>query len=270
MNIAITGSSGRMGRTLIESVLNQKDLNLRVALDHANSQALGQDAGTYIGVVTNINITSHLADLQDADCLIDFTRPEGSLQYLKACVEHKVAMVIGTTGFDAAGKQAIEQAAQQIPIVFAPNMSVGVNVTLKLLELAAQLLGNNYDIEIFEAHHKKKVDAPSGTALKMAEVIASAQHSQLDDRAVWSRHGVTGERTQNEIGFSVVRGGDIVGDHTVFFCGPGERIEITHRSSSRVTYAEGSLQAARFLKNKSHGLFTMQDVLASVNNYPVA
>jgi 4-hydroxy-tetrahydrodipicolinate reductase len=222
---------------------------------------LGQDASAFLGTLSGVQITDQLSALSQADCLIDFTRPEGSRLHLQACVELGVSMVIGTTGFDEAGKSAIEKASESIAIVFAPNMSVGVNATLKLLDLAARILNSGYDVEVFEAHHKHKVDAPSGTALKMGEVIAQAWGKPLEDIATWTRHGHTGPRETGSIGFSALRGGDIVGDHTVFFCGTGERIEITHKSSSRAGYAEGSLRAARFLKDKPAGLFDMQTVL---------
>jgi 4-hydroxy-tetrahydrodipicolinate reductase len=261
MRIAIAGASGRMGRMLIEAVSQSKDLQLTVALDVSSAPMLGQDASAFLGQPSGVLITDQLSAIKNADCLIDFTRPEGSLQHLQACVEHGVNMVIGTTGFDDAGKAAITKAAQHIGIVFAPNMSVGVNATLKLLDMAARILNSGYDVEVFEAHHKHKVDAPSGTALKMGETIAHAWGKSLDEIATWSRHGHTGPRESGEIGFSVVRGGDIVGDHTVFFCGTGERIEISHRSSSRAGYAEGSLRAARFLEGKRTGLFDMQTVL---------
>ena len=261
MNIAIAGASGRMGRMLIESVFLSEDLQLTVALDMPGAPLLGQDASAFLGKSSGVLMTDQLAAIKQADCLIDFTRPEGSLQHLQACVEHGVNMVIGTTGFDEVGKAAIAKAAENIGIVFAPNMSVGVNATLKLLDMAARILNAGYDVEVFEAHHKHKVDAPSGTALKMGETIAQAWGQSLDDIATWTRHGHTGPRQTGEIGFSVVRGGDIVGDHTVFFCGAGERIEISHRSSSRAGYAEGSLRAARFLFDKRKGLFDMQTVL---------
>ena len=263
MRIAIAGASGRMGRMLVEAVLNSSDLQLAVALDQPDSPSLGQDAGAFLGADTGVLISSKLDALADADCLIDFTRPEGTLAHLQACVQHQVKCVIGTTGFDAAGKQAIQTASQKIAIVFAPNMSVGVNATLKLIDLAAKLLASGYDAEVFEAHHRNKVDAPSGTALAMGEAVAHAWNVKLDDVADWARHGHTGARETGRIGFSVVRGGDIVGDHTVYFCGEGERIEITHRSSSRATYAQGSLRAARYLARKEFGLFDMQDVLAA-------
>lgn len=261
MKLAIAGASGKMGRMLIETLLKQPDMTLAVALDHDSSPALGQDAGATLGVNTGVMITSDLDALAHADCLIDFTRPEGTLKHLKACVAHGVNMVIGTTGFEPTDKTEIETAADSIGVVFAPNMSVGVNATLKLLEVAAKILNSGYDVEIFEAHHRHKVDAPSGTALKMGEVIAQAWGESLPEIATWARHGHTGEREDGKIGFSVVRGGDIVGDHTAFFCGAGERIEITHRSTSRATYAEGSMRAARFLSQQKKGLFDMQAVL---------
>ncbi len=263
MRIAIAGASGRMGRMLIQAVLDAEDLTLAAALDRAGSNAIGQDAGAFLGRDTGIRITDDLQALTQADCLIDFTRPEGTLAHLDICSAHGVKCVIGTTGFDAGGKQAIRSAAQQTAIVFAPNMSVGVNVTLKLLDLAARLLNTGYDVEVFEAHHRNKVDAPSGTALAMGEAVAQAWGTPLDEVADWARHGHTGVRETGHIGFSVLRGGDIVGDHTVYFCGTGERIEITHRSGSRATYAQGSLRAARYLARRQFGLFDMQDVLSS-------
>jgi 4-hydroxy-tetrahydrodipicolinate reductase len=214
-----------------------------------------------LGVTTGVLVTSDLDQLKNADCLIDFTRPEGSLTHLAACVRHGVKLVLGTTGFDEAGKASIAAAGEKIGIVFAPNMSVGVNATLKLLDVAARILNSGFDAEVYEAHHRQKVDAPSGTAIKMGEVIANAWDKPLNEVATWSREGHTGPREAGTIGFSVVRGGDIVGDHTVFFCGTGERIEITHRAASRATYAEGSLRAARFLKDRATGLYDMQAVL---------
>lgn len=262
MRIAIAGAGGRMGRMLIEAALNAPDVTLTVALDRSGSPDIGQDAGAFLGRDTGVIITDQLDALADADCLIDFTRPEATLAHLQACVQHGTRIVIGTTGFDEAGRAAIDVAAQKTGIVFAPNMSVGVNATLKLLDVAARILNSGYDVEVFEAHHRNKVDAPSGTALKMGETVASAWDVALPDVATWTRHGDTGVRQPGTIGFSVVRGGDIVGDHTVYFCGEGERIEITHRSSSRTTYAQGALRAARFLaQGKETGLFDMQAVL---------
>ncbi|MGS0741174.1 4-hydroxy-tetrahydrodipicolinate reductase [Glaciimonas sp. GG7] len=262
MKIAVAGASGRMGHMLIEAIQQAEDAVLAGALDVATAPGLGADAAAFLGKPAGVPIESDLAaGLTNADYLIDFTRPEGTLKHLAYCAEHGIKMIIGTTGFDEAGKAAIAAAAQKTAILFAPNMSVGVNVTMKLLELAAKSFSHGYDIEIIEAHHRHKIDAPSGTALKMGEVIADALGRKLDDVAVYSREGVTGERDPSSIGFATIRGGDIVGDHTVLFAGDGERVEITHKSSSRVTYAHGSLRAARFLSDKATGLYDMQDVL---------
>ncbi len=260
--IAIAGASGRMGRMLIEAVNAADDCVLAGALDIAGSPAMGLDATAYLGQLSGVKITSDLSQgLQSARCLIDFTRPEGTLAHLQVCRKLGVKAVIGTTGFSQAQKEEIAAIASDVAIVLAPNMSVGVNVTMKLLEMAARALDTGYDIEVIEAHHRHKVDAPSGTALKMGEVIAQALGRDLKDCAVYERYGHTGERDPSSIGFATVRGGDIVGDHTVLFAGTGERIEITHKSSSRTTYAQGSLRAARFLADKSTGLYDMFDVL---------
>jgi 4-hydroxy-tetrahydrodipicolinate reductase len=262
LKIAIAGASGRMGRMLIETVQNADDAVLAGALDVPGSPAIGTDAAAFLGKPAGIAIESALEKgLAGAEFLIDFTRPEGTLKHLEYCAAHGIKMIIGTTGFDDAGKKAIAAAAERTAVVFAPNMSVGVNVTMKLLEMAAKSFSHGYDIEIIEAHHRHKVDAPSGTALKMGEVIAGAIGRDLKDVAVYAREGVTGERDPSSIGFATIRGGDIVGDHTVLFAGIGERIEITHKSASRVTYAHGSLRAARFLADKKTGLYDMQDVL---------
>ncbi len=262
MRIAVAGASGRMGRMLVEAVLGADDARLAGALDVAGSPAIGRDAGEALGRDTGVKVVSSIdAGLADAGFLVDFTRPEGTLAHLDACQRLGVGMVIGTTGLDDGAKAAIAAASARIPIVLAPNMSVGVNVTLKLLEVAASILSQGYDIEIVEAHHRHKVDAPSGTALRMGEVIAKALGRDLSKVAVYGREGVTGERDPSTIGFATVRGGDIVGDHTVLFAGIGERIEITHRAASRVTYAHGSLRACRFLVGRTNGLFDMQDVL---------
>ena len=261
LGIAIAGATGRMGQMLIEAVRASDDLRLTGALDRPDSPALGLDAA-YPGPSAGVCVTADLRQgLNGAQVLIDFTRPEGTLAHLKLCRELGVHAVIGTTGFSDAQKAEIAAIAKDIAIVMAPNMSVGVNVTLKLLEMAAKALSTGYDIEIIEAHHRHKVDAPSGTALKMGEVIAGALGRDLKDCAVYAREGVTGERDPSSIGFATIRGGDIVGDHTVLFAGTGERIEITHKSSSRATYAQGSLRAARFLAQQRHGLFDMFDVL---------
>jgi len=259
--LAIAGASGRMGRMLVEAALADPALQIAVALDRADSAELGRDCGDFLGRRTGVAIGADLDRLADAEVLIDFTRPEGTAAHLSACRRHGVKMVIGTTGFDDAGKEAIRMAAESIGIVFAPNMSVGVNATFRLLEVAAAILACDYDIEIIEAHHRHKVDAPSGTALKMGELIATAQGKALKDVAVYAREGLTGERRAGTIGFAAVRGGDIVGDHTVLFAGTGERIEISHRAGSRMPYALGSMRAARFIAGRSRGLFDMHDVL---------
>lgn len=262
LKIAVAGASGRMGQMLVQAVLASADLRLSGALDISSSPQLGQDAAALLGQQSGAAITADLRQgLAGADVLIDFTRPEGTLAHLAACRELGVKLVIGTTGFTEAQKADIALAAQDIAIVMAPNMSVGVNVTLKLLEMAAKALATGYDIEIIEAHHRHKVDAPSGTALKMGEVMASAIGRDLNECAVYERFGHTGERDPSTIGFSTIRGGDIVGDHTVLFAGTGERIEVTHKSSSRTTYAQGSLRAARFLAGRASGLYDMFDVL---------
>ncbi|MEJ8851734.1 4-hydroxy-tetrahydrodipicolinate reductase [Variovorax rhizosphaerae] len=260
--IAIAGASGRMGRMLIEGVRGADDCQLAGALDIAASPAIGTDAGAFLGFNTGVPIVAELREgLNNAQVLIDFTRPEGTLAHLAACREAGVQAVIGTTGFSDAQKAEIAEFAKDIAIVLAPNFSVGVNVTFKLLEMAAKALATGYDIEIIESHHRHKVDAPSGTALKMGEVIADALGRDLKDCAVYAREGITGERDPSTIGFSAIRGGDIVGDHTVLFAGIGERIEITHKSASRATYVQGSLRAVRFLADKKAGLFDMSDVL---------
>jgi len=238
--VAIAGAGGRMGRALVEAIATAPQVTLATAFD------VGDDVR---------------AALAAADVLVDFTRPEGTLNHLAACRDLKRALVIGTTGFEAAQVDAIREAARDIPIVMAPNMSVGVNVALKLVELAARSLGPDYDVEVFEIHHRMKVDAPSGTALKLGEVAAKARGATLETNGVFARQGITGERKAGTIGFSAARGGDVVGDHTVYFAGPGERIEITHRSSSRATYAQGALRAARFVFGKTPGIYDMGDVL---------
>jgi len=260
--IAIAGASGRMGRMLIEALQASPDAHLAGALDVVGSPAIGADATAFLGQTSGVTITSDLHEgLKKAGYLIDFTRPEGTLAHLRVCRELGVKAIIGTTGFSDVQKAEIEDAARDIAIVMAPNMAVGVNVVFKLLAQAAKALKEGYDIEIIEAHHRHKVDAPSGTALKMGEVVAEAVGRNLQDCAVYGREGVTGERDPSTIGFATIRGGDVVGDHTVLFAGIGERIEITHKSSSRATYAQGSLRAARFLAHQPHGLFGMDDVL---------
>ncbi len=262
IKVCIAGASGRMGRMLIEAVRGSGDLALAGALDIAGSPALGQDATAFLGATSGVVITSDLrAGLANAQVLIDFTRPEGTLAHLEACRALGVKAVIGTTGFSDAQKAQIAEFAKANAIVLAPNMSVGVNVVLKVLEVAAKALKEGYDIEIIEAHHRHKVDAPSGTALKMGEVVAAAVGRDLKECAVYAREGITGERDPSSIGFATVRGGDIVGDHTVLFAGTGERVEIRHQATSRANFAQGSLRAARFLASHATGLYGMDAVL---------
>ena len=267
MKLVITGASGRMGRMLIETALANPNVTLHGAVDSAQSAFLGKDAGEFLGQTTGVSITSDFAQaIVGAACVIDFTRPEATLDYLPQCVAQNVNLVIGTTGFDATGKAQIADAAQRIGVVFSPNMGIGVNATFKILELAAKILNQGYDIEIIEAHHRNKVDAPSGTALKMGEIVAHELGRDLAQCAIYGREGVTGVRDEQTIGFSTIRGGDIIGDHTVLFAGAGERIEITHKSSSRMTYATGAMRAALFLaQRRSAGLYDMQDVLGLKN-----
>ena len=262
IKIAIAGSSGRMGRVLLDCITQADDLVLHAALEHSGSPMLGRDAGELFGAPCGIRISADVATaLQGADVLIDFTRPEGTLHHLEICRKLGVSMVIGTTGFNAQQKAVLGAGAQDVGIVFAPNMSVGVNLVFKLLETASRVLSHGYDIEIIEAHHRHKVDAPSGTALGLGEVVARTLGRDLEKCAVYGREGVTGERDPSTIGFATVRGGDIVGDHTVLYAGIGERIEITHKASSRATFALGALRAARFLKANQAGMYDMQDVL---------
>jgi 4-hydroxy-tetrahydrodipicolinate reductase len=262
VKVAVAGSSGRMGRMLIEAVLGDANLSLAAALEQSGHPQVGKDAGELIGSPCGVLIADDIeAALKNSHVLVDFTRPEGTLSHLAVCRRLGIRMVIGTTGFDDAQRNLIVAAAGEIGIVLAPNMSVGVNVTLKLIEVAASALGDAYDIEIIEAHHRHKVDAPSGTALRMGEVAAQARGRSLADCAVYDRHGVTGERGKGAIGFATVRGGDLVGDHTVLLAGTGERLEITHRATNRATYAQGAMRAARFLMDRKNGLFDMQDVL---------
>jgi 4-hydroxy-tetrahydrodipicolinate reductase len=261
--IAITGAAGRMGRSLIEACQQVDGLDVTVALEHPEHPLLGSDAGDLAGIgKLGVMLGADLAAVTDAfDVLIDFTRPQPTLANLELCRQAGRRMVIGTTGFSDAERARIAAAATDIGIVFAPNMSVGVNLCLKLLDMAARVLGDEADIEIIEAHHRHKVDAPSGTALRMGEVVAAALGRDLKSCAVYGREGHTGERDSKTIGFETIRAGDIVGDHTVMFAGIGERVEITHKASSRMTFANGALRAAAWLMAREAGLFDMQDVL---------
>jgi 4-hydroxy-tetrahydrodipicolinate reductase len=262
LKVVIAGCSGRMGHALLETVFADADLVLHGALDRADNPNLGRDAGEQFGKLSGVKVTADVeATLKGADVLVDFTRPEASMQYMDACQKANVSMVIGTTGFSAEQKTVIEAASKNIAIVFAPNMSVGVTLLINLVEQAAKVLKDGYDIEVVEMHHRHKVDAPSGTALRLGEAAAHGIGQDLKGCAIYSREGVTGEREAGKIGFATLRGGDVVGDHTVMFAGIGERVEITHKASSRATFAIGALRAAKFLAQKQSGQFDMQDVL---------
>jgi len=262
MRIAIAGCTGRMGATLIEAVLADDALTLAAALEQPGHPALGRDPAECAGKTSDLRIGDDVnAALEAADGLIDFTRPQGTLAHLARCAALGKSMVIGTTGFSAAEQAQISRAAERIALVIAPNMAIGVNVAFKLAEMAARALGEGYDVEIIEAHHRHKVDAPSGTALKLGEMVAAALGRDLASCAVHGRHGETGERDARAIGFHALRGGDIVGEHTVLFAGSGERVEVTVRSASRMTYALGALRAAKFLRGRAPGRYDMFDVL---------
>lgn len=266
LKIGIVGAGGRMGRNLITAVQNAEGVELGAAFERKGSSLVGADAGEVAGVGTlNVKITDDLAQNPNFDVLIDFTRPEGTLEHIAFCVAHNKKMVIGTTGFDDAGKQAIKDASAKIGIVFASNYSVGVNLVFKLLEKAAKVMGDYCDIEVIEAHHRHKVDAPSGTALSMGEHIAKTLGRDLKTHGVFAREGITGERKRDEIGFATIRAGDVVGEHSVWFADEGERVEIAHKASSRMTFANGAVRAAKWLNSKENGLFDMTDVL-DLNN----
>jgi len=260
--VVIAGTSGRMGHALLESVFADTSLELHGALDRLDSPQIGRDAGEMFGKNTGVKVSSDINEaLKGADVLVDFTRPDASLAYLEACKNAGVKHVIGTTGFSLEEKAKIEEASKKIGIVFAPNMSVGVTMLINLVEQAASLLGADYDVEVVEMHHRHKVDAPSGTALRLGEAAAKGLGKDLKKCALYAREGVTGERKPGTIGFATMRGGDVVGDHSVVFAGVGERVEITHKASSRATFAQGALRAAKFIHKKNEGLFDMRDVL---------
>lgn len=261
--IVIAGATGRMGHALLQGVFEDESLQLYGALDRVGSPNIGRDAGEQVGKNTGVYISDDAGEtLQGADVLIDFTRPDASMDYLEICQRYHVKHVIGTTGFTVEQKAKIEAASKQIAIVFAPNMSVGVTLLINLVEQAAKVLNEGYDIEVVEMHHRHKVDAPSGTALRLGEAAAQGLGQNLKDCAIYAREGVTGEREAGKIGFATLRGGDVVGDHTVVFAGIGERVEIAHKASSRATFALGALRAAKFLGDKKTGLYDMRDVLA--------
>ncbi len=263
LRVAVVGASGRMGQCLVKAIVEAENTELTVAVSRTESTSIGKDAGELaglgaLGVVVNDNLAS---ETDRFDVLIDFTRPESSIRYIDICHQAGKKIVIGTTGYSDEQKKLIAKAAKNIPVVLAPNMSVGVNLSLKLLEMTAKVMGDYTDIEVIEAHHRHKVDAPSGTALRMGEVIADTLGRDLKDCAIYGREGNTGERERKTIGFSTIRAGDIVGEHTVMFADAGERVEITHKASSRMTFANGAIRAAIWLQDKHNGLYDMQDVL---------
>ncbi len=262
ISIIIVGASGKMGQTLIQEILIDKSLSLSAAIDIPSSPLIGHDAGSFVGIETGVRVSEALSD-DDAksDILIDFTRPEASLNYLDFCIKHKINYVLGTTGFNEIEKERIQIAAKKIAICFAPNMSVGINLLIALVESATKVLYKEFDIEIIEAHHRHKVDAPSGTALRLGEAVAKSAGLTLKENGVFHREGITAQRKDTDIGFSTIRGGDIVGDHTVLFAGDGERIELTHKASNRKTFAKGAIRAAKFINDKTAGLFDILDVL---------
>jgi 4-hydroxy-tetrahydrodipicolinate reductase len=262
MRIVVAGGAGRMGRAVIEAVLAAGDLQLAGVLEAPGHPQLEQDAGGLVGSACGVRISADFASvIPQGECLVDFTSPDAALAHLAICSRSGLRAVIGTTGFSVQQWQRIEEAARRIPVVVSPNMAVGVNAVIKLADIAARILGSDFDVEIIEAHHRHKADAPSGTALRLGEVVAAALGRDLKSCAVHGREGMTGERDGTAIGFHAIRGGDIVGEHTVMFAGAGERVELTVRSASRMTYAQGALRACRFLMGKAPGLYDMQDVL---------
>jgi 4-hydroxy-tetrahydrodipicolinate reductase len=263
VRIAVTGAAGRMGKTLIEAIVSNPQAELTVALEHPESSLVGADAGELAGVGRNgVVVTADISAAVDKfDVLIDFTVPAASVTNARVCAENGKKLVLGTTGFSDEQKEVIESSAQRTAICQASNFSTGVNLCFKLLDMAARVLGDDADIEVYEAHHRHKVDAPSGTALSMGEVVASALGRNLKDVAVYGREGITGARDRETIGFATVRAGDIVGDHTVMFAADGERVEITHKASSRMSFARGAVRAAVWTADRSEGKFDMQDVL---------
>ncbi len=263
LRIAITGAAGRMGKTLIEACQQTDGCEMSAAIERPGISLIGADAGELAGVGTlNVKLVDDIRQVvDDFDTLIDFTSIESTLNNLEICKQHKKHIIIGTTGFSDEQKQVISAAAEETAVVFAPNMSVGVNLCLKLLQMAASVLNEDYDIEVIEAHHRHKVDAPSGTALRMGEVVAETLGRDLKECAVYGREGQTGARDPQTIGFETIRAGDVVGEHTVMFATEGERVEITHKASSRMTFAKGAMRAAKWLQGRDKGLYDMQDVL---------
>lgn len=262
--IAVTGAAGRMGKMLIEAVNTDADAELSAAIERPDSSLIGADAGELAGIgKNNVLIVDDISKAADQfDVLIDFTAPAATLANVEFCQKHHKGIVIGTTGFSVDQLNQLEQLQSQLPMIKASNYSTGVNLCFKLLEMAAEVLGNDVDVEIVEAHHRHKVDAPSGTALSMGEAVADTLNRNLREVAVYGREGQTGAREQDTIGFATVRGGDVVGDHTVMFMAEGERLEITHKASSRMAFARGAVRAAGWLGGKANGLYTMRDVLS--------
>jgi len=263
IRVAVTGAAGRMGKTLVQAISMADGLELGAAFEHPQSPDLGADAGELAGVGRcDVPLQADAAQaLESFDVVVDFTVPAATLALAQVCRANDKAMVIGTTGFTDAELSQLKAAAQDVALFMAPNMSVGVNLVFKLIEIAARALGDSVDVEVIEAHHRHKIDAPSGTAVRMGEVLAEALGRDLDTDAIYGRQGITGERSRQTIGFSTIRGGDIVGEHTVLFAGEGERIEITHRAQSRMNFAQGALRAARYVHEKSPGLYDMQGLL---------
>lgn len=263
LTLGINGAGGRMGKTLVQACVKDEQMRLGAAFEAPSSKLIGSDVGDASGVGRTGVVIRHDPEEVHADfeILVDFTVPECTMRSLEICRKYGKSMVIGTTGLDAPQKRSLQEAGREISIVFAPNMSTGVNLSLKLLQVAAETLGDEYDVEIIEAHHRHKVDAPSGTALRMGEVVAGTLGRDLDECAVYGRQGHTGERDRKTIGFETIRAGDIVGEHTVMFSGVGERVEITHRASNRMSFARGAMRAAAWVANQDPGLFDMQDVL---------
>lgn len=263
--IAIAGAAGRMGQALIQAVSMDTKLQLTHTFEQPGHASLDLDAGVLAGISpVSVPLTDSIAGV-NFDLLVDFTTPTATMEHLAYCRSQGRRMVIGTTGLDEVDRNAVSLAAENMPIVLAPNMSIGVNLTLKLIEMTARTLGDDVDIEVIEAHHRHKVDAPSGTALRMGEVAANILGRDLAEDGVYTRYGQTGERDQKAIGFATIRGGDMVGEHSVWFVGAGERIEIVHKATSRAIYAAGAVRAARWLLDRSNGLYDMQDVLGLVD-----
>lgn len=262
LKIIVVGATGRMGQAIVNEIYNDSNLQLFGAIDLDSCQRIGKDVGELMGIFTNVVISSDLNSIiKDCDILIDFTRPEASLKYLLLCVDNNISYVLGTTGFSDLEKHKIVEASKKIPICFSPNMSIGINLLISLVEQATKTLHHDYDVEIIEAHHRHKVDAPSGTALRLGESVAKVSGRTLKDNGTFHREGNMVERRSDEIGFSTIRGGDIIGDHTVLFAGDGERVELTHKASNRSTFSKGAIRAAKFLSKQSSGLFDMFDVL---------